>query len=636
MRLGSMRPRALLFLALLLTAPLAGCIDGEPGRELGPTSGEPTAPTNAAQPGPDAAAVPSCEHPWPCQDGTEWPPGLTGPFDRLAPEHVQVESHDGTLLDGWVWRPDLPEGVGAPVLLEGTPYLGTCSYQSVMRIGLSCRGSGGMETRLEGSKGFDELIEAGYAVAIFSVRGTGGSGGCYDLWGEDEQRDQVAVVQWLAGQPWSNGRVGMTGLSYAGTTPWEAAIHQAPALKAITVGGIISDPYLGPASPQGAIADGYDRFRVGTVAANSYQPAWSGGDDTLLPWAGVAHERFCPESLEVLTRTHQDEASDERTAGFWEERRLVDRFGDVQAAVLVIHGFQDDNFHRYQEDAIWGVLDQAPKAFVLGPWGHTMSLEDELDAYPHGGSWVELTQAWHDFWLKGIGDPPAQLGTVDYQLPSGRWMQDTAWPPTAAREEALYLSDGALVPAPTSDTAALDLTPIEDASASCADDLPLAPVAGPPQLYFDTGPTEQAVTLAGNPRAILTVTADKPRGLFAASLWDASPDWDCAGGGELAHLTSARVDLRFHQGNMEGQDFPVDQATQVRVDFYNLAHELREGHRLILSLRNPDDLVGQHDATTLVIHGASYLVAPIIEGTLGGGLAPEGEPARPFLPTSSS
>src|ERR671918_141114 len=51
------------------------------------------------------------------------------------------------------------------------------------------------------------LVARGYAVAGFNVRGTGGSGGCLEFFGPKEQRDQAVLVEWLAAQPWSNGRV---------------------------------------------------------------------------------------------------------------------------------------------------------------------------------------------------------------------------------------------------------------------------------------------------------------------------------------------------------------------------------------------------------------------------------------------
>lgn len=611
MRLGV----AVLLLALL-SAGLSGCFGGPDD-----------------QPDEDERSTldwTPCQHPWPCADGSEWLANLTGPFDLLPVESATVESHDGTLLDGGIWRPDLPDGVGAPVVLQTTPYLGTCSYQSIGSLDPSCPGSPRAEARIQSTTVSGDLIAQGYAVAIFSVRGTGGSGGCYDPWGLDEQLDQVALVEWLADQPWSNGRVAMTGLSYSGTTPWGAAIHTPDALKAITVGGIVTDAYIGAASPQGAIRLGAGLFQAGTAAANSLQPPLSGFGS----YAPVASERLCPGVADALTAVQQAETTDDRNEPWFQERRLVDRFGDVESAVLVMHGFQDASFHRYQEDIIWDALPNAPKAFLLGQWGHTVRFEDHLDQYEHGEGWYDLALRWYDFWLKGLGDPPPRLGNVDYEVSDGTWRNDTAWPPTAAQEEALYLSGETLSPAQGGDGRSLDLTPIDDDSTSCADDPAVSPNDAPPQLVFAAEAATTGTVIAGNPYALLEITASQPRGLFGAALFVAGPSWNCEDGGELSFLTNAAVDLRFHAGNMQGTDFPTDTPIVVRMDFYNIAHHIEPGQRLVLILRNADDLMGQHANSALTVHGTSQLVVPLIEGALGGVAPPEDAPPRPFLPAS--
>ena len=59
----------------------------------------------------------------------------------------------------------------------------------------------------------------GYAVVMMDLRGTGKSQGCLDHLGPNDQKDLKTVIEWAATQPWSNGRVGMVGHSYVGSTP---------------------------------------------------------------------------------------------------------------------------------------------------------------------------------------------------------------------------------------------------------------------------------------------------------------------------------------------------------------------------------------------------------------------------------
>src|SRR6266550_3447199 len=54
----------------------------------------------------------------------------------------------------------------------------------------------------------------GYIHAVFNVRGSGNSGGFYQLMGPLEVRDVCDLIDWLAAQSWSNGAVGMFGVSY--------------------------------------------------------------------------------------------------------------------------------------------------------------------------------------------------------------------------------------------------------------------------------------------------------------------------------------------------------------------------------------------------------------------------------------
>ncbi|MCI0344939.1 MAG: CocE/NonD family hydrolase, partial [Chloroflexi bacterium] len=114
--------------------------------------------------------------------GDAWPQGLGGPFELDRVEHLRIPSFDGTMLDGVVAIPRLPAGVGAPVVLQVSPYTGTLD-------------AGGEDPDQQATSGRslpvprDRLISEGYAVAFFNVRGAGASGGCFDFFGPREQQD---------------------------------------------------------------------------------------------------------------------------------------------------------------------------------------------------------------------------------------------------------------------------------------------------------------------------------------------------------------------------------------------------------------------------------------------------------------
>lgn len=94
------------------------------------------------------------------------------------------------------------------------------------------------------------LVSAGMAAVIVDVRGTGASDGVWRWpWSAEEVRDMGPLIDWIVAQPWSNGIVGATGVSYEGTTALLAATSNRSALKAVLARQIewaLADETLAP------------------------------------------------------------------------------------------------------------------------------------------------------------------------------------------------------------------------------------------------------------------------------------------------------------------------------------------------------------------------------------------------------
>lgn len=73
----------------------------------------------------------------------------------------------------------------------------------------------------------------GYVHVVANVRGTGGSGGTFGFFDGQERRDMHDVVEWAGTQAWSDGNVGMVGISYFAMTQLEAAVERPAHLKAV-------------------------------------------------------------------------------------------------------------------------------------------------------------------------------------------------------------------------------------------------------------------------------------------------------------------------------------------------------------------------------------------------------------------
>ncbi|MEE9247211.1 MAG: CocE/NonD family hydrolase, partial [Dehalococcoidia bacterium] len=119
-----------------------------------------------------------------------------------AETNVQVPMRDGTVLYADVYRPN---GAGRwPVLLSRIPYGKHKPRYRAMYLDLT------------------RAVARGYAVVIQDVRGRHASQGVFEPY-IHEPEDGFDTVEWCAAQPWSDGNVGMFGISYHGATQWLAA-----------------------------------------------------------------------------------------------------------------------------------------------------------------------------------------------------------------------------------------------------------------------------------------------------------------------------------------------------------------------------------------------------------------------------
>ncbi|MEZ2389690.1 CocE/NonD family hydrolase [bacterium RCC_150] len=148
---------------------------------------------------------------------------------------VEAPMRDGTVLRADTY---MPAGEGPfPVILVRTP------YDKRTWLGID----------------YSAIARAGYIVVVQDARGSFASEGEWLPW-RHEREDGYDSVEWAAALPKSNGRVGMMGSSYLGSTQWSAAIAQAPHLVAIAPWATWSDPEDGLMFRGGAIELGLNGY----------------------------------------------------------------------------------------------------------------------------------------------------------------------------------------------------------------------------------------------------------------------------------------------------------------------------------------------------------------------------------------
>jgi len=163
---------------------------------------------------------------------------------------VAITLADGARIYADVFRPDGVHDV--PAILAWAPYgkhLSGLSQYANIPDDMGVRGCGvdpAWLSRYAGFEGPDPVpwTDAGYAVITVNPRATWWSEGDYaSVWGEREAHDVVDVIKWAGTQPWSSGKVGMTGVSYLAIIQWWAAAMRPPHLAAINPCEGLTDVY---------------------------------------------------------------------------------------------------------------------------------------------------------------------------------------------------------------------------------------------------------------------------------------------------------------------------------------------------------------------------------------------------------
>ena len=196
---------------------------------------------------------------------------------RPAPGSVVTEAgrpvvvRDGTVLRVNVYRP--PGERPVPAVLCAHPYgkdkLPKRTRTGRWRVNVQYRA-----LRQAGPVVFSSLttweapdpawwVSKGYAVVNCDLRGAGTSGGVASLLSDEEGEDVHDLVEWVGAQPWSNGAVGMLGVSYLALSQWKAAAAHPPSLKAI--------------APWEGFSNAYRDLRPGGVAEVGFLKMWARG-----------------------------------------------------------------------------------------------------------------------------------------------------------------------------------------------------------------------------------------------------------------------------------------------------------------------------------------------------------------------
>ncbi len=479
---------------------------------------------------------------------------------------VWIPLADGTRLAARIW---LPEGAGArpvPAVLEYLPY-----------------------RRRDGTLARDELTHAwlarnGYAGVRVDIRGNGDSGGFMeDEYSEAELDDGVAVIDWIARQPWCTGAVGMIGISWGGFNGLQLAQRAPEALKAAVTICFTDDRYADDIHYMGGCLLTENQGWSSQMLAYSSRPP----DPEVVGagWREIWLERLRRQPLHLETwLAHQ------RRDAYWSRASVCEDFGAVRAAILAVGGWADA-YSNAVPRTVAGLGDRA--AGINGPWAHK---------YPNV-AWPEPAigflaecRAWFDHWLKGGGPVPDmryRMYMMDSAPPArrmaaraGRWIAEDRWPSPRIGTRRLFLSDAGLgavagrTPLPVANGQTVGITGQRFCPGMRSLDELAADQAADDErcLSLDSAPMAEATDIVGAARLRLRLTPDRPAGLVVARLCDVRPD------GGVTFITLGALNLTHREGHDRVVPLVPGTATEATVTFNDIAYRLPAGHRLRLAL----------------------------------------------------
>ncbi|RNF34563.1 peptidase [Paracoccus methylarcula] len=483
-------------------------------------------------------------------------------------ENEWITLKDGTRLAARIWMPGNAGQEPVPAVLEFLPY----------------RKRGGTDPRDEST--YPVFAGAGIAGVRVDIRGSGESDGVIE--GEYTPRelsDACEIIEWIAAQPWSNGNVGMMGISWGGFNCLQVAALKPSALKAVI-----------------SIASTVDRYNDDIHYKNgchlSAQLSWAA---TMLAYqsrspdpeiVGESWREMWLERLEGEPFFMEEWLDHQRRDAFWEHGSICEDFDGFPVPALVIAGWAD-GYRNTPIKAIEGLGSKA-KA-LIGPWVHK---------YPHF-AWPKPRAdfhgeaiAWWNRWLRDEPNgaeklPQMRAYILDGPRPAlrreadpGFWIAKPDW--TAPERENFGIDAfGSLKQCARDGIGEMFIRSPLDTGTAAGEWFTLKPdaeMAGDQRiddsgsLVFETAPLQEEHLYLGQPELALCLRCNAPSANLVARIVDVHPD------GTATRVTYGTLNLAHRKGNAAPEPMPKGKTVPIAMLLDACGYRFAPGHRIRLSL----------------------------------------------------
>ncbi len=331
---------------------------------------------------------------------------MTNPL--LPTRIVSIPMRDGVKIAAAIY---LPRKAGRfPVLLAASPYRFDNNIAPAMPVFL-WRETGPIEW----------YLEQGYAFVHMDVRGSGRSGGAFRYHDRKEQRDLFDVIESIARQKWSNGKVGGIGQSYYARMQWFMAIQNPPHLACVAPYDGNVDTYRSSAYVGGIPGDYPGMTWVnGNVRNVNQYPA--SGPSRLIEW-----------DYPKAVREHPTYDA------FWKERAAAERLEKIRVPVFSIGVWRKVDLHLNGNIVGFQRAGGPKKLLVFGSANVYEAVQDFSSVDFH----EKFLLPFYNRYLKGLDTSYEAEPAVRYFLGGTSEMRSAgAWPPKDIAYRAMYLGAG--------------------------------------------------------------------------------------------------------------------------------------------------------------------------------------------------
>src|SRR5688572_7424302 len=524
---------------------------------------------------------------------------------------VKIPMRDKVELNATIYLPKTPEGAAAkmPAIFTLTPYISDSYHARAAYFAVR-----------------------GYVFALVDVRGRGNSGGEFEPFANDP-RDGHDVVEWLAQQPFCDGKVTMWGGSYAGFNQWATA-KEFPAHLATIVPVASAHPGVDFPSPNN-VALTYDMQWLTFTSGRTGQGSLFGDSKFWrTKFLDAYKKQIAFKTLDSFignpSPNFQRFVKHPTRDGYWDAMvPSREQYQKIVLPILSITGQYDGDelgaLTFYREHIANASPEARAKHFlIIGPWDHpgTRTPTDEVAGVKFGpGALVDLNnlhRQWYDWTMKGGAKPDFLKDQVAYYLlapgnngANGEWKYEKSLEALTANPRTFYLDSkngdangvfrsGMLTanqPKEGADKFTYDpldtrrgenVDGVEGNEKTALLDQRYALSIGDDGLVYHTDPLPNETPLVGCPQVTLWISVDTPDTDLTVDLSEIQPDGtSIALWGDIRRLRyrdSARQEKLLKPGEIVKCEFAPG---------LFVARRLMKGSRLRLVVSAPNSIAWQ-------------------------------------------